>query len=86
MEYRKVWVEVAARFSAQGGVMPEAVVWEDGRVFPIERVKGAARAPARVNAVLPIRYLCTIGGRERAVYFEPNKLRWFVERPAREHF
>ena len=38
------------------------------------------RAPARVSAVLPMRYTCVMGGREKYLYFEEERLRWFVER------
>lgn len=79
MEYRKVCVEVVAHFSEKGGVRPVLLVWEDGRRFPVDRVRFAERAPARVNALLPVRYTCMIGGKEKYLYFEPEKMRWFVE-------
>ena len=47
----------------------------DGR----QKIHRGARAPARVNAVLPVRYTCVIGGKEKLIYFEPERMRWFVE-------
>ena len=79
MKYKKVCVEVLARFSGKGGVRPVELVWSDGRTFPVERVRFVERAPARVNAVLPVRYTCVIGGKEKLLYFEPERMRWFVE-------
>ncbi len=79
MEYRKVCVEILARFSRYGGIRPVEVVWEDGRRFPVDKLKYIEQAPARVSAILPVRYTCMMGGRERRLYYEPEKERWFVE-------
>lgn len=79
MEYRKVCVEVVARFSREGGVKPLSLRWEDGRTFEIDRVTATEHAPARVSALLPVRFTCVIAGRERWLYLEPEKMRWFVE-------
>lgn len=79
MAYQKVCVEVTAKFSKEGGVKPLSLVWEDGRVFRIDRVKAVEHAAARVSALLPVRYTCSIGGRERWLYLEPEQMRWFVE-------
>lgn len=58
---------------------PIELKWQDGEVYLIDRVRFAERAPARVSAILPIRYTCLIGGREKYLYFEPEKMQWFVE-------
>lgn len=79
MQLRKVFVDVTAKFSREGGVKPLSLVWEDGRTIAIDRVKAVERAPARVSALLPVRYTCVIMGRERWLYLEPDKQRWFVE-------
>ena len=55
------------------------LVWKDGAKYAIDRVRFAERAPARVSAIMPVRYTCLIGGREKYLYFEPEKMRWFVE-------
>ena len=80
MAYRKICVEVLARFSPQGGIKPLELTWTDGRRYQVERICSVQCAPARVSAVLPVRYTCVIGGREKFLYFEPERLRWFVER------
>lgn len=79
MGYRKVCVEVLARFSERGGVSPLEVVWADGTRYSVEQVRSVEQTPARVPAVLPVRYTCVILGRERFLYFEPDRMRWFVE-------
>ncbi len=79
MELRKVFVDVTAKFSREGGVKPLSLVWEDGRTLLVDRVKAVQNAPARVSALLPVRYTCVILGKERWLYYEPEKERWFVE-------
>ena len=79
MQYRKVWVEISAKFLRNGGVRPELVLWGDGRKYQIERIKYIERASAHVSAVLPVRFTCVIGGQEKYLWFEPDELRWFVE-------
>lgn len=74
-------VETVVRFSKDGGMRPLYIVWEDGRTYEIERVRFIERAPARVSSVLPVRYTCVMGGREKYLYFESDTQRWFVERP-----
>lgn len=79
MAYKKVCVEILARFMGEGGLRPVELVWVDGRKYAVERVRFIERAPAHVDAVLPVRYTCVIGGKERFLYFEPERMRWFVE-------
>lgn len=79
MSYKKICVEVLAQFLAEGGVRPIQIVWSDGRRYPVERICSVQHAPARVSAVLPLRYACMISGREKELYYEPDRMRWFVE-------
>ena len=81
MDYQKVNVEVAVNFLKEGGMRPMWIIWEDGRKFFIDRVKFIERASARVGSVLPVRYTCMVGGREKRLYYEPEDMRWFVETP-----
>lgn len=80
MEYEKIYVEAVVRFPEGGGMRPLYIVWEDGRKYAIDRVKSVERAPARVPSVLPLRFSCEMGDRQRFLYFEEDSFRWFVER------
>ena len=80
MEYEKVYVEVVAKFPAGGGMRPLYLEWDEGRKYELPPVKFAERAAARFRSVLPVRYTCIFGGRERCLYFEEAEKRWFVER------
>lgn len=79
MNYRKIPVEVVVKFSAEGGMRPLYLVWQDGRKFYVDRVKYCERAPAHVSAVLPVRYTCMIGGKEKQIFYEQESESWFVE-------
>lgn len=58
---------------------PVELIWKDGKKYEIERVRFIERTPAHVEGLLPVRYTCIVGGREKFIYFEPNEMRWFVE-------
>ena len=66
--------------TAVGGMRPLYLVWEDGHKYPIDRIRSAGHAPARVPSVMPMRYTCIFGGQERYLYYEEDVCRWFVER------
>ena len=40
----KIFVEVTARFDADGGLTPLDLIWEDGRHYPIDRILDVRRA------------------------------------------
>ena len=94
---RKRYVEVEATFLEDGRIVPRAVIWHDGRRFPVRAVLGVPlsirwrdgrtfeidrvheairRASTRVGGT-GIRYLVTVHGRDKYLFFEDP--RWFVE-------
>ncbi len=74
---QKRYVEVLARFSPDGRILPVEVYWEDGRRFKIDRVIEARRAASLKVGGTGMRYLCQIGGTRTYLYFEDPA--WFVE-------
>lgn len=80
MAYEKIYVEVTAEFSRQGGMRPKIIVWTDGRKFEVDNVKDICRAPCKSGGVLPKRYTVTVCGERKFLYYEREKERWFVER------
>lgn len=74
---RKVYVEVTARFDTGGSVIPENIIWEDGRRFDIDRVLDIRPAASLKAGGCGIRYTCRINGKETFLFLEEN--RWFVE-------
>lgn len=87
----KVYVQVAAVFTAEGNLLPRSFVWEDGQRYKIERVLDCKPAAAPRAGGHGDRYTVRIDGKERYLYFERsaepsgNTLgRWFVERKTRQ--
>lgn len=74
----KVYVDVDARFSKDGQLLPSAIIWEDGQRYPIDRVIDMQRCASRKAGGVGIRYTCIVGGRQSYLFYEVDK--WFVER------
>lgn len=73
----KTYVNVFAVFDTLGQIMPRAVLWEDGRRFPIDRVKSIERRASLRSGGAGLRYHVIICGQERYLYLEET--RWFIE-------
>ncbi len=83
MHMERVYVKVNSDFDATGYMRPRAVIWSDGRVFPIENVKDF-----RPSSTLTACYTVTIRGETKYLFFEKaSRLqsssvgRWYVECP-----
>lgn len=73
----KRYVQVNATFSADGRVTPNAIEWEDGRTFHIDRVQDVRRAASLKTGGDGIRYTIRIGETVTYLYYEDPS--WFVE-------
>jgi hypothetical protein len=83
----KVYVKVSADFDADGILIPTSLTWEDGTVYPIDRVLDIRQAPALKAGGQGDRYTVVINGHQSYLFFERNASiagnnlgRWFVER------
>ena len=74
----KVYVGVNAEFKPDGTLIPRSVLWEDGRVFEIDRILDVRRAASLKAGGTGIRYTVRIGSRETFLFLEEG--RWFAER------
>lgn len=75
----KVYVSVMAEFTKEGGILPKKFVWEDGRVYEVEKVKDIRRAASLKAGGTGLRYTCVIQGQEKHLFYEDHN-RWFMER------
>lgn len=83
----KVYIPVKAYFTEEGTLVPTHIIWEDGNIFKIDRVKSLTQAPALKAGGQGDRYTVVIGGHESYLFFERNSSvaggnigRWFVEK------
>ena len=74
----KVYVEVTAKFSEDGRLLPLSVRWQDWHVYEIQRITDICRAVSLKAGGAGIRYTCVIDGKQSHLFYEDNNL-WFVE-------
>ena len=74
----KVYVDVTARFSKDGRLIPISFLWKDGHVYEIQRITDVCRAASLKAGGVGIRYTCIIDGKQSHLFYEDNNL-WFVE-------
>ena len=74
----KINLEVNAKFDLDGNVRPMSIIWEDGRVFAIDRVLDVRRAASLKAGGVGTRYICRICGKTVALFNDENK--WFMEK------
>ena len=74
----KINLEVNAKFDLDGTVRPISIIWEDGRVFAVDRVLDMHRAASLKAGGVGIRYICRICGKTVTLLNEEGK--WFMEK------
>ena len=73
----RINLEVNAKFDLDGTIRPTSIIWEDGRVFAIDRVLDMRRAASLKAGGVGTRYICKICGKTVALFNEEGK--WFME-------
>lgn len=74
----KIYLEVNAKFDLDGTVRPTSIIWEDGRVFTVDRVLDVRRAASLKAGGVGVRYICRICGKIVILWNEEGK--WFMEK------
>lgn len=75
--FDRVFIDIDVHYSAEGDMRPLVIYWSDGTKYEIQRVKYVDKYQSK--AVLPIRFVCLINGREKEVFYQPVENRWFVK-------
>ena len=75
--YRKVYVDVILRKDKSGATRPLRIIWENGRVYEVERLLYICRAASMKVGGCGMRYTVQICGRETYIFEEDG--RCFVE-------
>ena len=78
--YEKIYVAVTVKIDENGDIRPLAIIWEDGAVYEIDRVRYKINAASLKGGGRGVRYTVVIEGKERYLFDEDG--RWFVERKA----
>jgi hypothetical protein len=71
------YVGVLAEFTSDGQMLPREVIWDDGRIFGIEKIVSAKKSAELRTGGLGLRFDCLISGKQKRIFFDERK--WFVE-------
>ena len=74
----KIYVDVNARFTSDGRLIPKEIIWSNGEKYEIDKVIAEQRRASLKAGGCGIRYTCRIMGGEHYLFYEEN-YRWFVE-------
>lgn len=75
--YRRVDVGVTLKVSPEGDIRPLDITFENGKTYPIDRLKDRRRAAASKVGGTGIRYTVIIKRQETFLFEDEGK--WFVE-------
>ena len=82
----KIYVKVTSDFDTSGMMMPRAITWSDGRVFPIEEITDFRPASSLEPGRIGDCYTVIIKGERKHLFFKRNLSvydhrfgRWWVE-------
>ncbi len=81
----KIYVEIIAKFTKEGQIIPQKLIWRNGMTYSVTKVIDVRRAASLRAGGAGIRYTCIIEGQERYLFMEDiefNKVagcRWFTE-------
>ena len=85
----RIYVEVTSHIDIYGGINPTAIIWADGRVFPIDAVRDHRPTYMASCVQKSDCFTVIIKGKEKHLYYErcgdqfaSRFGRWYVERPA----
>lgn len=85
----RIYVKVNSTFDATGRVQPTDIIWKDGRVFHIDRVRDYRPASTLGRGCSGDCFTVIIKGEARQLFFERNETtrdsrlgRWWVETSA----
>ena len=79
MAKRKVYVKVIMIQDEEGNIQPLQIIWEDGKVFDVDKVIYRCRASSTKVGGTGMRYTIRISGKETFLYYSEDENRWFME-------
>lgn len=70
-------ISVIAKFSSDGKVTPQKILWDDGRSFDIDRVSDIRKSASLKGGGIGMRYGCYVRG--KLVFLFKDEDSWFME-------
>lgn len=72
------FIEIIAKHDVKGNIHPLSIVWEDGRVFSVDRVIDVRQAGAMKAGGCGTRYTCKVHGKEVYLFHEEGQ--WYLDK------
>ena len=76
MNLYKKYIDVELLQKKDGEIVPQFLLWTDGKRYPIDKVISKERRASPVGGC-GMRYTCLIQGKRRNLFLEKD--RWFIE-------
>lgn len=70
-------ISILAKMQKNGRVIPQKILWDDGRIFEIDRILDIRNAASTRGGGKGIRYTIRIKNQERYVWLD--EYFWFIE-------
>lgn len=77
MNCQKTFVEVMLKVDRHGNICPLGIIWGNGQVYEVDRLKLVCKAVSKKVTGGGTRYTVIVCGKERYLFQEGRK--WFVE-------
>ncbi len=74
----KIYVEVDAVFTKDGGVVPKKVFLDDDTAYEIQKITEVKRAASLIAGATGLRYTVYVDGFKSYIFYGDNH-RWFIE-------
>ena len=81
LSYIRQSVDVVARHFSNGKELPHQVIWNDGRVFPVDKIDAAQESARLKTGGIGTRFSCWFKGQQRDICYQTQG-QWFVETPS----
>lgn len=78
--FKRLMINVESKVLAGGHEVPTGIIWNDGRIFPVDRIDSAREKASFLTGGIGTLFSCWFKGRQRNLCCEaPGQ--WFVESP-----
>ena len=68
---------VIAKMRENGSIIPLSIIWEDGRIFEIDKILDIRKKASTKGGGKGLRYTCRIKNQERFLWLD--EYFWFIE-------
>lgn len=73
----KIYVNMIVEMNKYGEILPRKILWNDGRIFDIDKIIDKRKSASLKAGGCGIRYTCIISGQQRYIFLDNGK--WFIE-------